>query len=137
MPIKPYQIFLARFISTLLTSYILEFVLLFPIYLSFNLVTSAGPLIYLNEVLLFLSMPFLPISITFILTIIIDLIVHIQRHREVFSFIYSILMIVGIIAIEFVVQFALPGEDLKEDVALIAQAKELMKSQANHLYHFV
>lgn len=143
MPIKPYQIFLARFISTLLTSYILEFVLLFPIYLSFNLVTSAGPLIYLNEVLLFLSMPFLPISITFILTIIIDLIVHIQRHREVFSFIYSILMIVGIIAIEFVVQFALPGEDLKEDVALIAQAKELMKSQAeslsflNFINHFI
>lgn len=52
-------------------------------------------------------------------------------------------MIVGIIAIEFVVQFALPGEDLKEDVALIAQAKELMKSQAeslsflNFINHFI
>lgn len=143
MPFKPYQIFLARFISTLLTSYILEFVLLFPIFLSFNMVTSAGPLIYLNEVLLFLSMPFLPIAITFILTIIIDLIVHIQKHREVFSFIYSILMIVGIIAIEFVVQFALPSDDFNEDVALIAQAKELMKNQAkslsflNFINHFI
>jgi len=143
MPIRPYQLFLARFISTLLTSYILEFVLLFPIYLSFNIVTKAGPLIYLNEVLLFFSMPFLPISITFIITMIIDSIVHIQKHREAFSFIYSILMIVGIIAIEFVVQFALPSDNISEDIALIAQAKELMKSQAeslsflNFINHFV
>lgn len=133
LPLKPYQIFLARLISTLLSSYIIEFVLLFPIFLSFNIVTNASLLIYINEVLLFLSLPLLPIAFTFILTTIIDLVLHIQKHREAFSFVYSIMMIVGIVGLELIMQFALPDENFKENVAVIGQIKTLIKNQAEAL----
>ena len=133
LPLKPYQIFIARLISTLLSSYIIEFVLLFPIFLSFNIVTSASLLIYINEILLFLSLPLLPIAFIFILTTLIDLVLHIQKHREAFSFVYSIMMIVGIVGLELIMQFALPDENFKENVAVIDQIKTLIKNQAEAL----
>lgn len=136
MPLKPYEIFLARFFSSLVSIYLIEFILLLPMNIAFNIITEAGFFIYLHQILIFVALPFVPICIAFLLTSLIDKIIKIQRHKEAFSIIYSLLSIIGIVGLEMIMQSIVPDGDISSNPAIIGQVKEIIANKAQAFAFF-
>ncbi len=131
LPIKPHEIFLARFFSCLVTAYILELVFIVPLNVAYLTVLNPGFIVFINQILYFLFFPLIPISLTFFITIIIDKIIGIQKHREVFSLIYPLLSVIGIVLVELAMQSISPSDSPSNNVEVIAALKESIASLAD------
>ncbi len=130
LPIKPYEIFLARFFSCLITAYIIEIIFIAPINIAYLAVLQPGIMVFINQVLYFLCFPLIPISFTFFITILIDKIIGIQKHREIFAFIYPLISIVGICLMEFAMQSLTPSDSPADNIEVIAALKQSIASLA-------
>ncbi len=123
LPVKPFEIFIARFICCLITAYFLELVFIVPLNIAYLFVINHGFFIIINQILYFICFPFLPIVITFFITLLIDKIIHIRQHRQFFAIFYPLLTILGIILLDIGMEKLVPSDMVFDDITSIESIK--------------
>ena len=101
LPIKPEEIFFGRLLVASIDAFLIEIAFVLPFIVSYDVVVQPGLLIYLNELIFVLVIPFIPLSITFLIAIIIGRVFNIGRHKEAFSTIMMIFSVGTILVGEF------------------------------------
>ena len=117
LPLKPYQIILARTNVMLIAEYILIFLIgLIPLIL-YGILTGAGALFYITMVLAVILMPILPILLISILVMIIMSFARLTKNKNKFQLIASLILMVIIIGV------SLSTSNMKEDMSNEEMAK--------------
>lgn len=82
LPLKPYEILGAKFITVLIYEYLTEIVFLSPVLVTFGLKSEAGFMYYLYSVIIFLTLPIIPLVISSILNMIIMRFTNLGKHKD-------------------------------------------------------
>lgn len=100
LPIKPYEIFLAKLISVLFYSYLIEFLFLLPFNIAYMATVSFNLFSFINQLLYFISFPFIPISFIFMYSFLVTKIFNFKKRKDLTVIILSIISILGILLIQ-------------------------------------
>jgi len=95
LPLKPSQILGAKFGVTLLYEYLTELFLLLPILITFGIKSGAGPLYYVYGLIIFLTLPVLPLVIASVIAMLIMRFTGVAKNKDRFR------MIGGAVAVAF------------------------------------
>ncbi len=135
LPIKPYEIFLAKLISVLFYSYLIEFLFLLPFNMAYMATVSFNLFSFINQLLYFISFPFIPISFIFIYSFLITKIFNFKKRKDLTVIILSVISILGILLIQTLFDSVfsadidnITGEDLLAFKQLISETALNMKS---------
>ena len=129
LPLKPYQIILARTNVMLIAEYVIIFLIgLIPLIL-YGILTGAGALFYITMVLAVILMPILPILLISILVMVIMSFARLTKNKNKFQLIASLILIVIIIGV------SLSTSNMKEDMSNEEMAQ--MVVQANGMIELV
>lgn len=133
LPIKPYEVFLAKLINILVYSYIIELIFLLPLNISYILTTSFNIFSTINQILYFISFPFIPISLVFILSFIITKIINFKKRKNIAIIVLSVVSIISLLFIQsgFNSFFASDIENINGDNLLAF--KDLVNSSASNI----
>ncbi|MCX5775189.1 MAG: hypothetical protein NTV44_02355 [Firmicutes bacterium] len=101
LPIKPEEIFFGRLLVASIDAFLIEIAFVLPFIVSYDVVVQPGLLVYLNELIFVFVIPFIPLSITFLIAIIIGRVFNIGRHKEAFTTVMMVFSIGTILAGEF------------------------------------
>lgn len=110
MPVKPSDIFFARFISCLVSTYLLQVLFLLPMFIGFNIAVQPYWTSYIYQLLVFLAIPLIPLAVTFLMAMLIGKFFNIAAHRDLFNIIMAMLMIVVILVMQFAFQGGSMGD---------------------------
>lgn len=119
LPIRPSEIFTARLFTCLFYAYLIELLFIAPMMVSYNLVVHPSFFTYIHETIVFMILPLLPISIIFLYTLLLSKVLHIERHKDAFSILLSILSVLLIIALQMLINFLVPSDGIREEVGAI------------------
>lgn len=135
LPVKPSEIFFARFMSCLFSTYLLEFLFLLPIFIGFNVAVEPFWTVYIYQLFLFLALPLLPLAITFLLAMLIAKVFNIAKHRDLFNVIMAAVMVGIILVMQFTLQSPAMGDP--NDPNLIADLLKDAVSQMGGLAYIL
>lgn len=135
LPVKPSEIFFARFMSCLFSTYLLEFLFLLPIFIGFNVAVQPFWTVYIYQLFLFLALPLLPLAITFLLAMLIAKVFNIAKHRDLFNVVMAAVMVVIILIMQFTLQS--PAMDDPNDPNLIGDLLRDAVSQMGGLAYLL
>ncbi|WP_442603234.1 putative ABC transporter permease subunit [Paenibacillus sp. KN14-4R] len=93
LPLKPSQILSAKFIVTLIYEYLTELFLLMPILVTFGIKSGAGVAYYLYTVLIFITLPILPLVLASIIAMVVMRFSSIAKNKDRFRMIGGILAV--------------------------------------------
>lgn len=136
LPIRPSEIFTARLFTCLIYAYLIEFIFIAPMMVSYNIVVHPSFFTYIHEILVFFLLPILPISIIFLYTLLLSKILHVERHKDAFSIVLSILSVVLIIALQTLLNFLVPSEGITEEVGAVEIFMNQIASYASKMHWF-
>ncbi len=100
LPIKPEEIFFGRLIVSSINAFLIEAVLVVPMLVAYDVIVGPNALLIVNQILFVVALPFIPLSITFLVALAIGRIFNVAKHKEAFSIIMSSFAILVILAIE-------------------------------------
>ncbi|KUO75906.1 MAG: hypothetical protein APF77_07745 [Clostridia bacterium BRH_c25] len=102
LPLKPSEILAAKFTVTLFYEYLTELVFLAPILIGFGIAAKAGFMYYLYSILVFLTLPLLPLVYASILSMLVMRFTNLGRNRDRFRIVGGVIamfLAVGINAV--------------------------------------
>ncbi len=123
LPLKIQEIFTARFISTFVFINIIQMMFLFPAFIGFNIAATPGVFAYIGQFFVFVTIPIIMTSITYILILFLSRIINIQKYRSIFQVVTGSVIFILTFAISFFSSYA--GQFIEgstEDMALIVAA---------------
>lgn len=91
LPLKPWHIIASKFTITLLYEYLTEAAILLPLFIIYGLKGHMGVIYYVCSIILFLTIPIIPLSIASILNILIMRFTNIGNHKDLLKIIGGIL----------------------------------------------
>lgn len=91
LPLKPSEILAAKFTVTLFYEYLTELIFLAPVLIGFGVAAGAGLMYYLYSLLIFLTMPLLPLVYSSILSMVIMRFTSLAKNRDRFRIIGGII----------------------------------------------
>lgn len=129
LPLKPYEIILAKLNTILVTEYITETAFGFIPLIFYGILTGAGVLYYVMAILALLLFPILPLLVVTLLIMIFMSLVKFTKHKDKFQ------VIIGIISILLVIAFQMSFIGNNTEVTEEEMLAKLM--QANGMADFV
>lgn len=123
LPLKPWQIILARLFVCFFYIYIIEFLLLAPIFIGYGMGMGASLMFYISIVVLLFLLPVIPVMIVLLLTSFFMRFINITKHRDAFTLISSLFII--IISVGFSVLMQSFSSNMEFDPSMIENLKEL------------
>lgn len=104
LPFKPSQILAAKFCVVVVFEYLMELIFLLPIILVYGIKSSAGIVYYLYSLIVFLTLPVIPLTIASIIAMIIMRFVNIGRNKDLLKLIGSLVAIVMVVGVNLGIQ---------------------------------
>ena len=122
LPLKPSEILAAKLTVALLYEYLTELVFLAPVLIGYGAASRAGFIYYLYSILIFLSLPLLPLVYASILSILVMRFTKLAKNRDRFKIvggIIAMLLAVGMNAV--ITKFSSASLNAEELQQLLAQ----------------
>lgn len=122
LPLTPWEILASKFTVTVIYEYIMEFVFLAPILIGFGIANKAGLLYYLYSIIIFITLPVLPVVYASILSTLIMGFTNIAKNKDrfrIFGGITAMLLAVGLNA--FITKTSSSAMNAKELQQLLVQ----------------
>lgn len=94
LPLKPSEILAAKFTVTLFYEYLTELIFLVPILIGFGIASKAGFMYYLYSIVVFLTLPLLPLVYSSILTMLVMRFTNLAKNRDRFRIVGGIIVMV-------------------------------------------
>lgn len=122
LPIKPYEIIIAKFLTSLTTIYLIELMMFTPICIGLGIGSGCNILYYLNIIIVTIFLPFFPLSILGILMTSLMRYSAMSKMKDKIQYFIMILAIIFAIGIQFISQSASTSIVGGEDIAAIIDA---------------
>jgi len=106
LPLKPSQILTGKFIVTLLYEYLTELFLLAPILITFGIRSGAGVLYYVYSLIIFLTLPIIPLVLSSVIAMIVMRFTSIAKNKDRFRLFGGVIAIVFGLGINMFIQKA-------------------------------
>ena len=87
LPLKPWEIVTARFVVTLVYTYIFEVMMLLPIVVGYGIGSGGFIDYYLYSLVIMLVMPLIPISLLLIVLTYVTRVTNMAKHKDLFTYI--------------------------------------------------
>lgn len=136
LPIKPEEIFFGRLIVSSINAFLIEFVLVVPMLVAYDVMMAPGALVIVNQIIFVLALPFIPLSITFLVALAIGRIFNVAKHKEAFSIIMSSVAILFILALEFGFTSLAVDSETPDYLAAFAASIQHLAGQVRFLEFF-
>ncbi|MGM9858044.1 MAG: hypothetical protein ACI311_02185 [Bacilli bacterium] len=136
LPVKSYELFIARLLNTLITAYAIQIFVVLPCLISFNIVLQPTWIIYINEILFFIFLPIVPLALSLLINCALAKIINLAKYKTLFSFLSFIVTMGLILAIELLSSTSLDISEAENAAELIASFKLSIASLANNLRFF-
>lgn len=104
LPLKPWQIILAKFNTLLIAEYCTEFLFALVPLIVYGVLTTASFMFYIYGILILLIFPILPAVIVTLLIMVIMSFAKFTKNRDIFQVVVSIIAIALAIGVQFVVK---------------------------------
>lgn len=130
LPIKPSKIVQAKFITVVLQQYLIEIIFTLPIIIAFGYNGGAGILFWIYYIIVFLTLPIVPIAISSIVCMIIMAFTKFVKNKDAFKTIASVFGIIFAIGINIVMQ-KIPNDNLGKMNELLKNNKDNFNMASN------
>ena len=129
MPIKPFEILMARFIITLLSTYTIVLMFVLPLFLGYGIGTHADVLYYISAAIGALIIPIVPLALIVLICVFIFQTTNLFKHKDLLSYIMTFFILVFAFSISFIFNtgFSSTAEDPD---AIIAMMQNIMAHNA-------
>ncbi|HEY5561650.1 MAG TPA: hypothetical protein VIK72_07830 [Clostridiaceae bacterium] len=135
LPFKPWEILLSKFVITLIYEYITCIILALPVILIYGIKSGGGVIYYLYSIIIFLTLPILPLVIATLIMIIIMRFTNVSRYKERFKLIGGILALFIGIGINIIYQRAiLSSNSLSQILQTIAEGNNSIVNMGNSIF---
>lgn len=131
LPLKPYEIVIAKFNTLLITEYIVVFMFLLAPFIIYGVLTGASALFYLYGLLVLLIFPILPALISSIIVMIAMRFSKLTKNKDKFQVIATILLIIAVIFIQMQMAGTEEASD-EEMIQMITQFNGLLDQVDNY-----
>ena len=126
LPLKPYEIVIAKFNTLIITEYITVFMFMLAPFVIYGILTGATALYYLYALLVLLVFPILPAIISCIIVMIAMCFSGLTKNKDKFQVIATIVMILAVIFIQM--QFSGQNETTNEEmIQMLTQVNGLVE----------
>ncbi len=103
MPVKSWQITLAKLLNTIVYEYVIVLALMLPIVIMYAVLSSAGILYWVYSVIMLVFMPVIPISVATILDVIVIRIFSMRFNAEKIQTVFMIILLIAAFAFSFLI----------------------------------
>lgn len=132
LPIKPYEILSAKFITLIIYEYIFEAFILLPVIYEFGVKSGGGIPYIIYSVILFLITPCIALSMAAVLVIILMRFTNIAKNKQAFRFIISILVVLFAIGLNVFAQMSV--KNISESQLAAALQSSTLPSMFNGIF---
>lgn len=117
LPVKPWIILMSKFTIVLIYEYFTEFIILVPVMGAFGIKSSAGLLYYIYSIIIFFTLPIIPLIIAALITILIMRFSGFTRNKDRFKTIAQMCILIFVVSINLISQKLGKGISSGEDMA--------------------
>lgn len=103
LPVKPYQILMAKFNVILITEYITNFIFGIPVIAVYGYVAQMGILFYIAAILFLLLLPIIPLLIASLIIMIIMSFSKVTKNKDKFQVLASVIAIIIVLGLQFAI----------------------------------
>lgn len=135
LPVKPWVILMSKFTIVLIYEYLTEAMILIPVMTAFGIKSGAGLIYYIYSIIIFLTLPVVPLIIAALITIFIMRFSGFTRNKDRFKTIAQICILFFILGINLILQKLGNGFSNSSNLSrLLTQGNNsLLKSSSNLL----
>lgn len=135
LPVKPWVILMSKFTIVLIYEYLTEAIILIPVMTAFGIKSGAGLIYYIYSIIIFLTLPVVPLIIAALITIFIMRFSGFTRNKDRFKTIAQICILFFILGINLILQKLGNGFSNSSNLSrLLTQGNNsLLKSSSNLL----
>jgi ABC-2 type transport system permease protein len=101
LPVRPFQVMLSKFGVILVNEYLTVALLVLPVLIYFGILSKAGPVYWVEALLVYLLLPVIPLALVSILIIVLMRFVNLGRKKDALIIVGSILLIVLAMGLQF------------------------------------
>ncbi len=101
LPLKPVQVMASKFTIILINEYLTVMVIVVPVLAVFGVMAGAGPVYWVSAVLVYLTLPVIPLAIVSILVVAMMRLINISRKKDALILVGSIVLIAASMALQF------------------------------------
>lgn len=135
LPVKPWIILMSKFTIVLIYEYITEAVVLMPVMAAFGVKSSAGLIYYIYSIIIFLTLPIVPLIIAGLITILIMRFSGFTKNKDRFKTIAQICILIFVLGINLILQKLGKGFSNGADMArLLAQGNNSLLKSSSKLF---
>lgn len=132
LPLKPFQILGAKFVTLVIYEYILEAYILLPVLVGFGIKSGAGISYIIYALLLLLATPTIGLSIASLIVMIVMRFTSFGKNKQVFNFVGSILILALALGLNFGMQKL--GNISQEQIAAIMSGQSSIVSVVSNIF---
>ena len=104
LPVRPYQLLGAKFLTLVVYEYVVEAFLLLPMLVSFGIKSAAGVLYYLYSALLFLVVPVIALAMAAVIVMVVMRFTNFGKNKQAFKFVGAIIAMALAIGLNVAIQ---------------------------------
>ncbi|UZQ49660.1 transporter [Clostridium kluyveri] len=135
LPVKPWIILMSKFTIVLIYEYITEAVVLMPVMVAFGVKSSAGLIYYIYSIIVFSTLPIVPLIIAGLITILIMRFSGFTKNKDRFKTIAQIGILIFVLGINLILQKVGKGFSSGADMArLLAQGNNSLLKSSSKLF---
>lgn len=129
LPLSPWEILTSKFAVILANEYLGLLVFIVPLFAAYGMRADVSIISYtLSSIIVFLTLPVIPVAIASILAVILMRIVGFTKRKDMLTIIGGFLLVLLIIGVQFYMQTKLPapGDEQEFMIQLLSQANSLV-----------
>ncbi|MBC2581187.1 putative ABC transporter permease subunit [Clostridium sp. DJ247] len=135
LPLKPWQILGAKFTVALFYEYITELVVLLPLIGVYGIKSNAGILFYIYCIILFLTIPIIPLGIASIINMIIMSFTNVGKHKDIFKIAGGILAMFLAVGFNiFMQKAAISGNHPEQLLKMLTEGNNSLVIMSNKVF---
>ena len=131
LPIRPYQMLSAKFITLVIYEYIVESFILLPILVAFGIKSAAGVLFYIYSVLLFAVTPVIALSMAAIIVMVVMRFTNFGKNKQAFKFVGGIIALVLALGVNMAIQSSAVNISQEQIMAIMSGESSLVSVISN------
>lgn len=135
LPVKPYHILTAKFVTVIIYEYFTEIVFLLPVLVAYGIKSSGGFLYYFYSAIIFLTLPIIPLVVASAINMIIMRFTNLGKHKDALRVAGGIFAMVFAIGINMTVQRnAASVDDPQKMLSVISEGKNSLVGLSSRFF---
>jgi ABC-2 type transport system permease protein len=136
MPLKPLEILLSRFLISLLSSYLMVFMFIAPIFIGYGIGMHADILFYLIAIIDIIMIPVIPLALILLISVLVFQTSNFIKHKDLLTYIMTGLILIMAFGLNIVIQNGMRSIETNPD-AFVEALQALRTSMGETLVKFM